>query len=140
MTSFNDPNLRRKIIMDSYRNPKNLNTNNNTKIKLIGQSKTCADNVNIYFDIKDDIIQNISFDGAGCAVCISSIDLFIDFIKNKSTEEVKQSIIKFHHLLETGNEDPSLDKLNVFSNVKTHMNRVNCAKVGTNALLEYLKK
>ncbi len=73
-------NLRREIILDNYQNPfhkglvedkKGVYIRNNTN------STSCIDNVDIMYKIKDDVIEDVYFDGEACAISTSATSIMI---------------------------------------------------------------
>ncbi|WP_158764069.1 iron-sulfur cluster assembly scaffold protein [Mycoplasma sp. NEAQ87857] len=123
-------NQAREIIMNHY-----INSNNKQSLTNFDTvfSTTCSDKLEITFTNNNNVISDIKFNGHGCAVFIASCDLFIDLVQNKPLAEIKQLASNFIKFI---NQEPikddviaSLGDLWVFYNVKTHLNRVNCASL-----------
>ena len=58
-----DKDLKRSIILDNYQNPNNKHTSDNSYIKINTRNVSCIDNLDIYLKIKNNIIEDISFEG-----------------------------------------------------------------------------
>jgi nitrogen fixation NifU-like protein len=80
--------------------------------------------------VEDDVVKDVTFDGAGCAISTASASLMTESLKGKTLSEAKEIFRKFHDLV-TGaresNDAPGLGKLEVFSNVCQYPARVKCA-------------
>ncbi len=79
-------------ILEHYREPQNFG-------KLIAFSSTskqlnpfCGDEIEIFIQFNKNIVENISFQGQGCAISIASASILTSFVKGKT----KQSLTKFH--------------------------------------------
>lgn len=128
MTSYNQ-NEKREIIMKHYSTPNNKHEGHGKVVDVY--SNRCVDELHLQFDIKDNVINNISFTGVGCAVFLASTDIVIDLLKGKTLDEA-QTIAKAYETMinQSGSYDASLlGEANVFDNVKTHLNRLDCAEM-----------
>lgn len=140
MISYKDNDTKRKIIMEHYSNPQNKVENtkqfeNYSHIYL--HSQNCVDEINIALKIESNtqIIKDAKFSGLGCAVFLASSDIFLSRIINKKISDVQIMIDEYEKLLHQQNADETLlEKLVVFHNVKTHLNRLECALMISNAL------
>jgi len=84
----------------------------------------------VYVKLKDDRIQDLSFEGSGCAISVASASLMSEALKDKSVEEALMLFSRVHALL-TRNDDStdvaSLGKLAALSGVHEYPSRVKCA-------------
>ncbi|MGX9358422.1 iron-sulfur cluster assembly scaffold protein [Mycoplasma sp. 128] len=130
MTSFSDQQ-KRDLIYQHYLTP---NNKSETLSGLQGQAYSrsgCADNLEIGLVVENNVIKNAQFSGSGCSIFISSTDLVLDLIKNKSTEEVKEILENYESMINQNHTENKelLNNLVVFENVKKHLNRVECASL-----------
>ena len=56
-----NPDIKRAIILDNYKNPKNKYKSSNYE-SLRANTTHCIDDITLYIDYKDDVIKDISFD------------------------------------------------------------------------------
>ena len=77
-------------ILDHYKDPQN-------KGKLESPNKTntehnplCGDEITVYINIKDKSIQEIRWEGQGCAISQASMSILTDHILGSCTEDIKQ--------------------------------------------------
>ena len=78
----------KELILEHYRNPSNKGKLYFFNAHVQDSNPLCGDNVEIFMDIKDDIIKKISFDGKGCALSIASASMLTEEIINKNIKDV----------------------------------------------------
>ena len=85
----------------------------------------------VHLALEDSLVQDVGFEGRGCAISTASASLMTEAIKGKSAEDVMALFDGFHALLTApADEDPDtsdLGKLQVFSGVREYPMRVKCA-------------
>ncbi|AHE67821.1 Fe-S cluster assembly sulfur transfer protein SufU [Legionella oakridgensis] len=134
--------LYQEIIIDHNRNPRNHHEMANPTCQAKGFNPLCGDKVTIYVQLKDNVIQDISFLGCGCAISQASASLMTDVLRGKSVEEAHELFRRFHHMV-TIAEDPapqSMDKLTVLAGVRAFPARVKCATLAWHTLESALKQ
>lgn len=135
MTSFNDQNIRRELIMKHYSKPDNKGDITPFDIKVDQYSTKCVDKLHLGLEIKGGIITDAKFQAEGCAVFLSSVDIMINQIKNKTIAEAKAIVEEYEKLINVRPANTEiLNELNIFSNVATHVNRLHCAEMVSGAL------
>jgi|694.fasta_scaffold05653_12 nitrogen fixation NifU-like protein len=80
----------REYILDLYRNPLNKGVLDKTTHKFHGHNANCGDDIWLYLILKDEIIQDITFDGVGCALCIAGASITTDKLKGISIQKLSQ--------------------------------------------------
>lgn len=96
--------LYREIILDHYRSPRNrgeLPTPPAHRVE--GFNPLCGDDVVIYFNVRDGVLEDIKFTGRGCSISQSSSSLMSMAVKGKPLEQVQNTIDTFRQLM-TGHE------------------------------------
>lgn len=141
MIDINNNSLLREIIIKHFLNPENktLTNNKNAIIKEL-KSQTCADQLIIEILIENKIIKSMKFDGSACAIATSSIDLLINNLLNLDIKKAIELIKNYQIFLLTGtliNAD-QLNELVVMKNIHKQKNRILCASLALNDLLEIL--
>ncbi|MDP4040125.1 iron-sulfur cluster assembly scaffold protein [Mycoplasma mycoides] len=141
MIDINNDSLLREIIIKHFLNPENktLTNNKNAIIKEL-KSQTCADQLIIEILIENKIIKSMKFDGSACAIATSSIDLLINNLLNLDIKKAIELIKNYQDFLLTGtliNAD-QLNELVVMKNIHKQKNRILCASLALNDLLEIL--
>ena len=88
------------------------------------------------------VIEDLSFDGAGCAISKSSASLMTSLLKGKTKEEARALFESFQQMITSGPDAPfdadQLGKLVVFSGVREFPIRVKCATLAWHTLISAL--
>ncbi len=74
-------------IINHFKNPKNYGKMKNPSAVGKLDNKNCGDVMWIYLKIKEDIIEDISFETLGCAVAIANSSLLTTMVKGKTIKE-----------------------------------------------------
>ena len=67
--------LYQEVIFDHYRKPRNCRALIDANHKAEGYNPLCGDKVTIYLKFADGIIEDFSFEGAGCSIATASSSL-----------------------------------------------------------------
>ncbi|NOY59672.1 MAG: SUF system NifU family Fe-S cluster assembly protein [Calditrichaeota bacterium] len=131
--------LYQEIILEHYKKPKNMGLLENADIKVEGKNPFCGDEIELAIKLKDDIIENVTFDGSGCAISQASASLMTEKIKGKSIVEVKKLISTFKKMVK-GEDDSqvnrdNLEELLALQGVSEFPSRIKCALLAWNTLL-----
>jgi nitrogen fixation NifU-like protein len=121
--------LYQEVILDHYKRPRNFSLLPEANREAKGHNPLCGDMVTIYLVIAADRIQDIKFQGAGCAISTASASLMTDALKGKTLAEAEALFGQFHELLtaETCPPTAPLGKLAVLAGVREYPMRVKCA-------------
>jgi nitrogen fixation NifU-like protein len=137
-----DHELYQEIILDHNRRPRNFGALPGANRTAEGNNPLCGDRITLYVELAGDRIQNVSFEGAGCAISTASASLMTEALKGKTVEEARTLFDLFHRLVTEGEAagaagigaDAELDKLAVFSGVRAYPMRVKCATLAWHTL------
>lgn len=134
--------LYQEVILDHNRQPRNFREMPEANRTAEGYNPLCGDHVTVYARVEDGRIQDISFQGSGCAISKASASMMTTALMGKTRDEAEQIFDSFHDLV-TGEGDDcdpaSLGKLAVFSGVREYPARVKCASLAWHALHAALK-
>ena len=124
-----DEFIKREIILDNYQNPKHFgNPDSNEYVKVNMNSKSCIDEVNIYLKLKDNVIEDIMFDGEACAICTSSSSIMTSLLIGKTKDEAMNIINNFYNMIDEQEYDKEvLDEALVYDTIYKQPNRIKCA-------------
>ena len=139
--------LYQEIILEHGKNPRNLGKTDNFNKDAKGNNPLCGDNVHIYLKLNDQRkVEDISFEGSGCAISMASASIMTDLIKGKSDNEAKEIIEDFLGMIK---ENPELKtnllkeddktKLMCLSGVKQYPMRVKCATLSWHTLVSAME-
>ncbi|HET9774283.1 MAG TPA: SUF system NifU family Fe-S cluster assembly protein [Nitrososphaeraceae archaeon] len=79
----------REIILDHYRNPRNKGKLEDADVVIHDSNPLCGDQIDIYLKVKDGNIEDIKFDGRGCAISQASASMLTEMIINKPLTNAK---------------------------------------------------
>ena len=139
--------LYQEIILDHGKNPRNLGKFENFNKDAKGHNPLCGDKVHLFLKLDNDKkIQDISFEGEGCAISMASASIMTDLMKGKSENEVKEIISKFLDMIKEKDDintdllkDDEKTKLMSLGGVKNYPMRVKCATLSWHALSSALE-
>jgi nitrogen fixation protein NifU and related proteins len=147
-----------EMILDHNRRPRNFGPLDGATHSARGDNPLCGDRVTIYLRVVDGGIEEIKFEGVGCAISTASASMMTEALRGKSLEEAQRVFAGFHALLTgsvasletpaapgTGGEttpaanektDAGFDlaKLEAFGGVREFPMRVKCATLAWHAL------
>lgn len=120
--------LYQQVIMDHKKNPRNFRELKEANHVAHGNNPLCGDALVVYVKLDGDVIEDVSFQGSGCAISVASASLMTETLKGKTLDEA-QAIYEQVHKTMTGEPADSnlLGKLEVLSGVKEFPARVKCA-------------
>jgi len=123
--------LYQEVILDHNKSPRNRHELPQATNKAEGYNPLCGDRVTVFVKVDDGRVQDVSFQGSGCAISTASASLMTETLKGKTLDEAKALFRRFHALI-TGNAQETqtsegLGKLEVFSGVCRYPARVKCA-------------
>ena len=138
--------MKRSIILDNYSNARNRSIPDNTDdyILINSNNQSCIDNINIYVKLKDNIIEDIKFEGEACVIAISSTSILSSMLIGKSLDEAKDILKNYFNMIEEGEYDKDmLGEANVYEDMYKQPSRKTCATLfirGINKILDNEKE
>ena len=134
--------LYQEIILDHGKNPRNLRKTENFNKDAKGYNPLCGDKVHIFLKLNENKkIEDISFEGSGCAISMASASIMTDLVKGKEAKEVKEIVNDFIEMIKEKPElksknlkDEEKTKLMCLSGVKQYPMRVKCATLSWHTL------
>jgi nitrogen fixation NifU-like protein len=126
--------LYQEVILDHYRKPRNFGMLRGADRKAEGHNPLCGDRVALQVRTKNDVIDDIRFDGKGCAISTASASMMTEAVRGKSRAEALDLFERFHKLVTEGGNDAGLGKLEAFGGVSEFPMRVKCASLAWHTL------
>ncbi|MDP2884594.1 MAG: SUF system NifU family Fe-S cluster assembly protein [Ignavibacteria bacterium] len=124
--------LYQEIILEHNKKPRNFRKLDDASRTLEGYNPLCGDHYTLYLKIENDVVVDISFEGAGCAISKASASVMTTMLKGKTKEEAQRMFETFHKLVTGELTDISfetLGKLAAFAGVSEFPARVKCASL-----------
>lgn len=128
--------LYQEVILEHSKAPRNFKTPAAANQHAEGYNPLCGDRFTVYLEMNGDIVRDVGFQGAGCAISKASASMMTQSIKGKTKAEAHRLFQQFHDLV-TGHahgNDADLGKLAVFSGVSEFPMRVKCATLAWHTL------
>jgi nitrogen fixation protein NifU and related proteins len=140
MTSLDE--LYQNVILEHNRSPRNYRSMPDASGKASGHNPLCGDQVTVWIRMNGDVIDDVSFEGAGCAISRASASLMTGAVKGKTRAEAAGLFQRFQRLVTgtlAGEPPETLGKLAVFSGVSAFPIRVKCASLAWHTLKSALE-
>jgi nitrogen fixation NifU-like protein len=136
--------LYQQVILDHNKNPRNFGILDTCTHTAEGHNPLCGDHIDLFVEMRDGVIEDVKFKGAGCAISKASASIMTTLLKGKTVEQAKQMFNEFHDLVTSDpNSDPdvvNLGKLAVFCGVREFPARVKCASLAWHTLMNALEE
>jgi nitrogen fixation NifU-like protein len=134
--------LYRDVILDHNRQPRNFGDLEGTGNHAEGHNPLCGDRLTVSLRLNGDTVEDIRFQGKGCAISTASASLMTEAVKGKDRTAIRALFEQVHNLLtrQDAVADASLGKLAALSGVREFPARVKCASLcwhTLNAALEH---
>ena len=140
--------LYQEIILDHGKNPRNLRKTENFNKDAKGHNPLCGDKVHGYLKLNENKkLEDISFEGQGCAISMASASIMTDLLKGKEEKDVKEIVYDFLEMIKEKDEiktkllkEDEKTKLMCLSGVKQYPMRVKCATLSWHTLTSAIDK
>ncbi len=130
--------LYQEVIIDHGRRPRNLRRLEDATHRADGYNPLCGDRLTLYVKTSGGVVEDICFEGSGCAISTASSSMLTELLKGKREEEARAILAAFVSLVTAPLDDdrvpPELGKLAVFAGVKEFPSRVKCATLAWHTL------
>jgi nitrogen fixation NifU-like protein len=134
--AFDD--LYQEIILDHYRNPRNAATLDDVPDEMVHENPSCGDSVKLRVHVNDDgIVDQVLFDGKGCAISTASASIMTEEVIGKPVAEVRDLIWRFVSIMRGQSDVDGLDDLGDLTCLRGVISfplRVKCATLAWHAL------
>jgi nitrogen fixation NifU-like protein len=133
--------LYQEQILDHNKSPRNFRVMENANHRAEGFNPLCGDHVTVYVRLRDGRIEDISFQGSGCAISKASASMMTAELKGKQEADAQELFDKVHKMLTGEGADAAqgLGKLAVLSGVCKFPARVKCATLAWHTMNSALK-
>jgi nitrogen fixation NifU-like protein len=123
--------LYRDVILDHNRQPRNFGRIEGTDAQADGHNPLCGDRLTVFVRLNGEQVEDIRFEGKGCAISTASASLMTEAVKGKDRAAIQSLYDKVHELLtqQDAPADASLGKLAALSGVREFPARVKCASL-----------
>jgi nitrogen fixation NifU-like protein len=148
--------LYREIILDHYRSPRNrgeLEIPPATRVE--GFNPLCGDEIVVYLQLRDGVLEDIRIGGQGCSISQSSASMMSAAVKGKTVDEIEaltrsfKGMMSIHEqsldgdegeLVGDGDPEVKLGDLEALRGVVKFPVRIKCATLSWNTLLQAIEE
>lgn len=144
MTDDNRKELYQQTLLEHHKKPRNFRKITDATHSAEGYNPLCGDHLMVYLQVNpDDVIDDVAFEGDGCAISRSSASMMTTSLKGKTLSEASVLFEEFHKLiigeLKPETQENHLGKLAIFSGIWQYPSRVKCASLSWHTMNGALK-
>ena len=136
MTDLTD--LYQEVILDHHRAPRNYGVLSGANRHANGHNPLCGDRLTLALRVADDRIEDLRFEGAGCAISRASASLMTEGVKGQTIGAVEALYGRFHDMVTSppGSDidHAGMGKLAALAGVREFPVRVKCASLAWHTL------
>jgi nitrogen fixation NifU-like protein len=123
-----DRALYEEVILEHNRHPRHYPKNPpGSTHHAHGFNPLCSDEVTVHLKVADGAIEDVGFEGAGCAICMASASMMAEAVLGKPLPDVEALFRRVHRMLAENGPATDVGKLRVLEGVHEYPMRVKCA-------------
>jgi nitrogen fixation NifU-like protein len=134
--------LYEQVILDHNKAPRNFGELPDADKKAVGHNTLCGDQFTVFLKMDGDVIDEVQFEGSGCAISKSSASVMTTQLKGRTRAEAEALFQRFHDMItsdfDAGLDEAEFGKLMVFSGVRQYPVRIKCATLAWHTMLSAL--
>jgi len=138
--------LYQDIIVEHGKSPRNFGKCKDHNHEAKGYNPLCGDQVQVYLKLNNEKnVDEVTFEGSGCAISIASTSIMTELVKGKSLEVAKKIVNEFLSMIKSGSKIKTKDlnedqktKIMSLSGVQQYPMRVKCATLSWHTLVSAL--
>lgn len=138
--------LYQDLILDHSKHPRNFKVLTNPNREALGHNPLCGDRLSLHLTVSDKgIIEEVGFQGSGCAISMASASMMTEMLKGKNLGETEKLFSYMHaactgaEVVKTGVKDDDADRLQALAGVRHYPMRVKCATLAWHTMQVALK-
>ena len=128
MSGLNE--LYQEILLEHNSKPRNFKVLEDANQSAEGYTPLCGDQITLSVKVVDGVIDDVGFQGSGCAISRASASMMTQSIKGQSVEQAELIFDAFHHMMTEPEDEVDLDTLGdleTLSGVNEYPTRIKCA-------------
>ena len=137
--------LYQDLILDHSKYPRNFRAVPDANHEALGHNPLCGDRLSLTLKTHNDIVEDVGFQGSGCAISVASASMMTDMLKGKTLAEA-QALFQHIHAACTGATSPEAPiseddagRLQALAGVRHYPMRVKCATLAWHTMQAALK-
>ena len=122
--------LYQEILLEHNSKPRNFRKVEEANQTSEGYNPLCGDQITLYLKVVDGVIDDVGFQGTGCAISRASASMMTQSINGQSLERAQEIFDAFHHMITEPDGELDLDTLGdleTLSGISEYPTRIKCA-------------
>ena len=122
--------LYQEILLEHNSKPRNFRKVEDASATADGYNPLCGDQITLYLKVVDGVVEDVGFQGVGCAISRASASMMTQSIKGRSLDEAHVIFDAFHEMLTHPDIEPDYDTLGdleTLAGVNEYPTRIKCA-------------
>ena len=128
--------LYRQTVLEHSRSPRNFLRLENADRVTVGHNPLCGDKITLYLRLENNRIEDLAFEGTGCAISIASASIMTESVKNRdfddAQEEIDKILLQFNSTVAEG--DKVEGDMAALGGVRAFPSRIKCATLAWKTL------
>lgn len=138
MSMYDLDDLYQDVVLDHSRRPRNFRRVEDADRTQEGYNPLCGDQIKVYLAFDGEVISDIGFEGAGCAISKASASMMTESVKGKSIEKAQEIFESFRAMI-TMDKNVEIDRdelgdLEILEGVSAYPTRIKCATLSWHAM------
>ena len=138
--------LYQDLILDHSKHPRNFRVLPGANREALGHNPLCGDRLVLFLTVDaNNVIQDVAFQGSGCAISMASASMMTDMLKGKKVADAEK-LFSYMHTACTGAaplgndiDEDDKDRLQALAGVRHYPMRVKCATLAWHTMQSALK-
>ncbi len=128
--------LYRETVLDHSRNPRNFQRLVPADRVAVGHNPLCGDKITLYLCVNNNLIENLAFEGTGCAISLASASIMTESVKHYALDEAQHEIARIMHQFDSSNPDDATAEgdMAALNGVRAFPSRIKCATLAWKTL------
>ncbi|MYC33752.1 MAG: SUF system NifU family Fe-S cluster assembly protein [Chloroflexi bacterium] len=122
--------LYQEILLEHNRRPRNFRTLDNPTHQADGFNPLCGDQISLQLIVGNNKVDDVGFQGHGCAISRASASLLTQAVKGATPDETMAMFEEFHKMLTEPDAELDIDllgDLEMLAGVIAYPTRIKCA-------------
>ncbi len=122
--------LYQEILLEHNNKPRNFRRVEDASATAEGYNPLCGDQITLYLKVVNNVVEDVGFQGVGCAISRASASMMTQSIKGKKLDEANEIFDAFHHMITHPESEPDYDTLGdleTLAGVNEYPTRIKCA-------------
>ena len=122
--------LYQEILLEHNRRPRNFRTLDDATHQADGFNPLCGDQISLQLKVGDDKVDDVGFQGHGCAISRASASLLTQAVKGATADETMAMFDEFHKMMTEPDAELDVDllgDLEMLAGVIAYPTRIKCA-------------